>query len=468
MNAVVRHPRTTVRSAHDTGKSFTAANITAWWLNVHPVGSAFVVTTAPTAPQVEVILWREIQRAKNRGNLPGHITSGTIPKWKSSKHGGEIIGYGRKPQDLKSEEMAAQAFQGIHARYVLVILDEACGIPEWLWNATESIATNRFARILAIGNPDVPDTYFHNTHKPGSKWKQIAIPARSTPAYTGEEVSQSLLNDLISPTWVKDRADDWGEESPLYVSKVLAEFPEVGEETLIHPAWIQSAQFMDKSAEAVESAGQFGLDVARFGSNETACYRNRNGYLRMEFNVKKQDTMVTSGRAVRALNGAGLNATMVVDTIGVGGGVFDRLKEQSFPVAAFVASESPTTPTARRRFANFRSEAWWKFRTLLQNRMIDIDPDDHKLASQLGSIKYFIRSDGRIIVESKDDMEARGLPSPDRGDAAVMACVPPGKTSGSLYFPLTAKHQMETLKTVAHLDTPELAVLTADLLNKDG
>src|SRR5262245_58628108 len=81
LNTVIRNPRTSVRSAHDTGKSFTAANLCSFWLDVQPIGSAFVVTTAPTAPQVEAILWREIGRCHTKGNLNGRITSGTIPKW---------------------------------------------------------------------------------------------------------------------------------------------------------------------------------------------------------------------------------------------------------------------------------------------------------------------------------------------------------------------------------------------------
>src|SRR5262245_2197030 len=140
LNTVIRHPRTSVRSAHDTGKSFTAANLASFWIDVHPVGSAFVVTTAPTAPQVEAILWREIGRCHVRGHLQGRITAGTIPKWKvptaaylGKNSPQEIVAYGRKPADLKDEATASQAFQGIHARYILVILDEACGIPEWLW-----------------------------------------------------------------------------------------------------------------------------------------------------------------------------------------------------------------------------------------------------------------------------------------------------------------------------------------------
>jgi hypothetical protein len=480
LNSVVRHPRTTVRSAHDTGKSFTAATATAWWLSVHPIGSAFVVTTAPTAPQVEVILWREIQRARQRGNLPGRITSGTIPKWKTST--GEIIAYGRKPADLKSEADASQAFQGVHARYILIILDEACGIPNWLWDAVETLATNRFARVLAIGNPDVPETPFAKTHSPESSWNKLKISAFDTPAYTKEQVPQSLLDDLVSPNWVKQRAEEWGKESPLYISKVDAEFPEVSEETLIHPRWIQQAQLQDFSSAALHESGRFGLDVARFGRNETVCYRVRAGHLRREFAYVGKPTTHTTGQAVRLLNKSYGLAPMVIDTIGVGSGVFDQLKEQGFSVVPFVASEAPSGPVNKKRFANRRAEQWWSFRKQFERGLIDLPAtnEDSKLIAQLGAIRYFIRSDGRIIVESKDDMEARGMPSPDRADAAMMACADPLPAAGEFYVPQLPEQRALQLQTnyatdiQAFAQTPDglptsvdLASLTADLLTRD-
>ena len=147
--AVREHRHVAVRSAHDTGKSFIASRLAAWWLSVHAPGEAFVVTTAPTFAQVRAILWREIHRAHQRGKLPGRVNQ---TEWWID---GEIVAYGRKPADYDDH-----AFQGIHARYVLVILDEACGIPSSLWTAVETLATNEHSRVLAIGNPDSPLSQF--------------------------------------------------------------------------------------------------------------------------------------------------------------------------------------------------------------------------------------------------------------------------------------------------------------------
>ncbi|MCR4300614.1 MAG: hypothetical protein NUV51_03315, partial [Sulfuricaulis sp.] len=133
--AVRDHRHVAVHSAHDLGKSFIASRLAAWWLSVHKPGEAFVVSTAPTFAQVRAILWREIGRAHRKANLPGRVNQ---TEWWIND---EIVAYGRKPADYDED-----AFQGIHARYVLVILDEACGIPETLWTAAETITTNEGCR----------------------------------------------------------------------------------------------------------------------------------------------------------------------------------------------------------------------------------------------------------------------------------------------------------------------------------
>jgi hypothetical protein len=113
--AVRDHRRVAVPSCHEAGKSWLAARIVSWWLSVWPPGEAFAVTTAPSAPQVRAILWREINRAHKKGNLPGRTNQ---TEWWI---GDELVGFGRKPADY-----SPTAFQGIHARRVLVVIDEAC------------------------------------------------------------------------------------------------------------------------------------------------------------------------------------------------------------------------------------------------------------------------------------------------------------------------------------------------------
>jgi hypothetical protein len=413
--SVADHRYTAVHSAHGTGKSFNASRIVAWWLNIHPVGEAFAVTTAPTAAQVEAILWREIRKVHDKLKRHPGIESRALgrvtldSKWYMG--GDELVAYGRKPADYDEA-----AFQGIHARYVLVVIDEACGVPENLYNAIDSIVTNSYARVLAIGNPDDPASHFARIcQDPKLGWHVIHINGLDTPNFTDEEIPEDLRPMLTSVEWVEERKKRWGEGSPIYISKVLGEFPEVTNDTLITPAMIKRAQAIEHNDF---EHGLFALDVANEGEDRTCCYRNRGGVIRKVFEHHADDTMKTAGKAKHEMDKFMNQVPLVVDAIGVGAGVLDRLLEQDCPVFAFKGSWKAREP---RKYKNMRAEQWWLVREGFENGDYDLDPDDEDLASELMSIKWFLNSSGQIQVESKKELKKRGQPSPDHADAMMMS-----------------------------------------------
>lgn len=403
---------TAVKACHGPGKSACAGMAGSWWIDVHDFGSAFLVTTAPSWPQVQAILWREIRRLHNRADLPGRITMDCMWHMGEGRSGEELVGMGRKPADYDE-----QAFQGIHARYILIIIDEACGVPVALWDAVLSLATNENARVLAIGNPDDPSSYFATVCKPGSGWNVIKISALDTPNFTGEEIPEWLAQDLVHPDWVEERKRDWGEESPVYVSKVLGEFPDVSDEYLLSPAMLERAYATNLPGFG---SGRYGADIARMGKDKTVVYRNRDGVIRFVDDWGKTDTMKTTGKLAQLLNHYPRFIPATIDSIGVGAGVVDRLRELGLEVIGFQGSTRAFRPD---KFKNRRSEVYWEFRQAVEDGAYDLDPDDTKLAAELTSIKYWIDSGGRVVVESKEDMRERGLPSPDRADACVYSTI---------------------------------------------
>lgn len=452
MMSVVENRYTAVPSCHDVGKSWTASRIVAWWLDSHPKGEAFVVTTAPTAAQVSAILWREIGRAHRKAELWGYLTGDN--QWKIGHPGStaEPVAYGRKPADYD-----ATGFQGIHARYVLIIMDEACGIPKLLYDAVDSLATNEHARVLAIGNPDDPSSHFHTICKPGSGWNVIHIDALTSPRFTYEEVKQhpelirymiaegikptdevipeELKDLLVSPTWVAERIKRWGVNSPIFHSKVRGRFPTVSNDTLINPHWITLAAA--RELEPKPTAAKFGADVARYGVDHSILILRQGGHCRVVEDIPYGPVTEFAGRIVRAGNDhmeAGwAHPVVCIDDVGVGGGVTDILREQRVPVVPIVGGAAATQRLAngKPRFVNKRSELWWNLREAFagpsgtgEDGWLDIDPQDTELAAQLSNIKYKVNSHGQIAVESKDEMEARGVSSPDRGDALAYALAP--------------------------------------------
>lgn len=404
------HRFTAVQACHGPGKSFIAANLAAWWIDQHPIGEAFVVTTAPSSNQVEGIMWRELSETHENANLPGRITWGQVPAWKI---GDRMVAFGRKPADYADANKAMQAFQGIHARYVLIILDEACGIPKWLWDAATTLATNDNSRILAIGNPDDPASEFEKKCRPGTKYNTIRISYRDLPAYTGEKVPLDMEEKLTGRLWVEERREEWGEGSPLWQAKVEGLFPDLSDDTLIWPRWIREAN--DRKLEII-GIGNVGADVARKGKAETVCYLNRNGHIRNVYVGHQQDTVKTQRAFARVMVDTG--APMWIDIDGVGAGPYDNLRAEGKRVMPFQGGMPAYDPD---RYANRRAEEYWLLRQEFERGDIDLDPLDDKLANQLMSLKFDYTRRGLIIIESKKDLEKRGLPSPDRADGAMMS-----------------------------------------------
>lgn len=419
---------TAVHSAHDVGKSFTAGQIAAAWLATYAPGTARVVSTAPTFGQVRAILWLEIARAHRKGHLPGRINQ---TEWWLDE---ELVAFGRKPADTNPD-----AFQGIHAEHVLVIIDEACGVPKTIYDAADSLVTNEGSAVLAIGNPDDPSGQFRAICKPGSGWNVIHVDGLESPNFTREKVPAELRPLLLSPTWVEERLKRWGETSPLYESKVRGRFPAVSEHAVIPLAWAERARerwlkFEEdleagaKWAEEEAAAGYaLGVDVARGGGDATVIAARHGSRVWIAHSDHTADTMETTGNVVRIAGD--LNPGRIgVDVVGIGAGVFDRLVELGLPAEPLNAGWGTTDFDERDqpRFVNIRSQWWWQVRELFDPAAIErtgealmIDPDDDDLVDQLTQLQWSVTSRGRIAVESKDDMAKRGLSSPDRADALM-------------------------------------------------
>jgi len=402
MNSVVTHRYTAVPSCFGSGKSWMAARLAAWWIDVHPPGEAFVVSTARSGKQVKAILWRELHRAHSAGNLRGRLNQ--TEWWLEVEDREEIVAFGRKPDD-----MDPTAFQGIHARYVLVILDEAAGISEQLFEAASSLIVNVDSRMLAIGNPEEAGSEFSKSCIPGSGWKVIRIPAFITPNFTDEIVEEETCEKLISRTWVEEKRKKWGTKSPMWKAKVEAEFPDTQVDGLIPISWIRAAQERTLKAEGIK---EIGVDVGAGRDKSVQAYRH-GPVVRIIKRDTNPDTMETCGNIIVSLKKTGA-VVAKVDKIGIGTGLVDRGKELKRP---FIGVNVAQAAEDSERFVNLRAESYWGLREIFEAGEIDIDPNDEDLAAQLAAIKYKTTSAGRIQMEAKKEMIVRLGHSPDDADA---------------------------------------------------
>jgi hypothetical protein len=408
----VRDNRSTaVQSCHGAGKSFTASRIAAWWLSTHEPGDAFVISTAPSFGQVRVILWREIGKAHRRGHLIGRLNQ---TEWFI---GEELVGMGRKPNDYDES-----AFQGIHARYVLVIVDEAGGVPKSLFDAAITLTTNADSRILAIGNPDDPGSYFATICKPGSGWNVMKISAFDTPNFTGEAVPEVVSEGLVSTLWVEERRKEWGEDSPLYVSKVKGEFPVAAADSLVRYEDVLACQRLEEDMS--DGPSVLGVDVGAGGDYSVIRERkgNKAGQTWTDHTADPESIVKKVMFAIRETGASIVN----IDIIGVGHGIAGHLRDLcrqaglDVEIVGVNVAEKSSDPE---RFVNLRAEIWWTIgRELSRDKAWDLSDVDDNAIAQLVATKYQIeRRSGRIIAEAKEQVRKRLGRSPDDADALLLA-----------------------------------------------
>lgn len=411
--SVVQHRRTAVRSCHATGKSFLASRLVAWWLEAHDPGAAFVVSTAPTFQQVRGVLWREIGRAHRKGHLAGRVNQ---TEWWIDD---ELVAFGRKPADTDPT-----AFQGIHAAFVLVVVDEACGIPKDLWVAANSLAANDNSRILAIGNPDDPGSHFAEVCKPDSGWHHVQIGYMDTPNFTGEAIPGELRPLLIGQIYVDEMRHDVGENSAPWISKVLGEFPDDAEGGVVRISAVRKCQREQDHPPGDLQPVELGWDVGGGGDKSVVWLRHGAMAIKAFYPPGGADPMVQVGHVVQFIQDTGAE-TIKVDVIGIGWGCAGRLEElrrEGIHNARVVKVNVGAGSTRPARFPKLRDQIWWEVgRMLCEDGGWDIAACDEATVAQLTAPKYSLDSSGRVKVEPKADTRKRIGRSPDDADALLLA-----------------------------------------------
>jgi phage terminase large subunit len=405
LEAVRDHDRVAVRSANAVGKTSIAGRAVLWWLAGGP--GSIALTTAPTDRQVRRLLWKEIRQGyhASRGFFDGELFDTRL----SLGDGWEALG-------LSTDD--AESFSGWHDERVLVVVDEASGVGEDIFEAIEGVLAGGHAKLLLISNPTrTSGQFFEAFHRERRLWRTIAVSALDTPAFTGESVSEAVARRLVTRGWVEEKRAKWGEQSPLFQVRVLGEFPSQSEDAVCAIAEVEAAQ---RRRLVPGFPTVVACDVARFGSDETVIATRRGPRVRVARSYVGRDLMQTAGEILQVARRLRVEANeapvVVVDDAGLGGGVVDRLREVGeFRVVAFNGAGAARE---RREYPNRRSEAWFVF----AGQLADIDLDgDEQLAADLVAPSYRLDSQGRRVVEAKSETKRRLGRSPDRADAVLMA-----------------------------------------------
>jgi hypothetical protein len=429
MAAIPVQKRVAVRGPHGLGKTTTAA-ITVLWFATTREAAGYdwkVITTASAWRALATYLWPEIKKWARRikwdvlGRPPFSEIHELLTLNLKLHHGAASAVASNK----------AELIEGAHADSLLYLIDEAKVVPDATWDAVEgAFSGGRHeglpeAFAVAISTPGPPAGRFYDIHRraPGLEdwWVRHVT------------LAEAVAAGRISADWAEQRARQWGRDSAMYANRVLGEFHASDEDAVIPLAWVEAAierwhTWNDDGRPALTGPRFTGVDVARTGADSTVFAHRHGTAITSLVTHDREDTMQTTAR-VQAATGEDEEdqALPVVDSMGVGGGVVDRLRELRAPVLAYTGAAKTLARTrdGEYGYVNVRSWAYWHMRELLDpafDSEVMLPPDD-LLISDLTAPTWAVKTGipPKIAIEKKEDLVARLGRSPDRGDAVVMS-----------------------------------------------
>jgi phage terminase large subunit len=443
LKSIKLHRRTAVKACHAVGKTFTMAVAVLWWLARYRDG--IVLTTSPTQRQVRTQLWSEIHRLAGRAKVP-------FPRLKTT----EFKFRGDDNFALGFSTNQAENFQGYHGRNVLIIADEAPGIESGIWDAVAGTMAGGSVHIVMAGNPTVPSgAFFDAFTKERGLWNCFTIDAFDSPNLKGHGLAELLALEpseggpldqnpfplLVTKRWVYDQYKLWwhGSErnSPNWLARVLARFPDQAGNALIRMAWLERAKraaLQNPISDTGTGPLVAGVDVGG-GQAETVAWvceskHDRRRIIKMGA-WRGEDTR---GQVVNFLGEFRSRLSVVrVDAIGIGHNFGLHLRDCRFPVELInVGMPCESNPELgendpARRFVNLKASFYQALADAFERGQVEGLADEETIG-QLSGLLCELDAKGRMKIESKEKARARGVPSPDRAEALMLAfCKPPPK-----------------------------------------
>ena len=392
LEALARGENVSIRSGHGVGKTTLLAGIVLWFLTTRP--NCRIPCTAPSQHQLSDLLWADISKWLRASPLKDLVN------WTATRVGirdSEESWYASARSCAKPDNLA-----GFHETFLLYVVDEAPGVPDSIFQVIDGASTTEHAQIIMAGNPTQRSGYFHDSHTKHRKlWHTIRVSSEDSVR--------------VSDDYPAQMAAKWGKDSDIYRVRVLGEFPLAESNSFIRLDLVERAVAAWHDAQP-DGVDELGIDVARYGDDETCFCIRKGGYSLPLESHRGWSLTQTTGRAVQLIREHRIKAVKVDDS-GLGGGVTDGLIEAN--TGAAIVPMNFGGP-GNEDYDDYGTRMWAKARDMLQKDELAL-PDDSDLIGQLTTRRYVITSKGKCRLESKADMKKRGLPSPDKADAFVLA-----------------------------------------------
>lgn len=408
LTAVKENKRFAASSGHGVGKTAYVAWVIHWFISTRP--NPQIVVTANTKNQLDSKTWRELSKW-NQKALNGHWFE--VKATRMELRDAPETWFASA---IPWTEHNSESFAGTHEEHVLIIFDEASAIADIIWDVSEGAMTTAGARWVALGNPTKNTGRFRECWgRFRHRWHTMKIDSR-----TAKMADQAQIAEWIA---------DYGEDSDFVRVRVKGEFPKSSSAQLVSSSLVDAAKLY-KAVGFEKLPLILGVDVARFGDDQTVICARRGRKVYPLSKFRELDTMQVAGQvaaAIKKLNPALVN----IDIGAMGAGVVDRLREQGFDVRGVNFGGEPID---KLKYANKRAEMWGEMNEWLGEG--GELPDDYELQQDLIGPEYSYTSSQQLLLEKKESMKKRGLPSPDCGDALALTFASPISATATNHQPI--------------------------------
>ena len=417
--AIPKGKRLSIRSGHGTGKSALAVWRILHFMSTRPYPK--VVCTAPTARQLSDVLWSELSKWLRKSPLADEFV---LQKDKMFHKDSPKEWWARavSPSVKASKEDQAETLAGFHGDHLLIIVDESSGVEDPVFIPLEGALTQEDNHVMLIGNMTRNTGYFYETHfhpQISKNWTKLHWDSRKSTNVTKEMVDYF--------------AEKYGIESNVFRIRIMGEPPLDDARSFIPLHW--ATQCIGNPIEVDEGwPRHLSVDVAREGDDKSIILPRRGFIIEPWDEFQGMHTIDLSNRIV--LNYKESDATLVgVDTIGVGGGVYDWLAHdpRGLGVRNVLSVDVTEGALNNRNHHRLREQLWDTVRYNCMKKKYSF-PDvtvrrggmdlhlGNELCDELSAIRMQeADANGAIHLESKLMMKRRGVKSPNIADAVCIS-----------------------------------------------
>lgn len=410
--AVKEGKRISVHSGHGAGKDACVSWIALWFLTTRPYSK--IPVTAPTAHQLSDIFMAETSKWLRKSLLADEfvmlkdkIFQKDNPKdwWLRT-----LSVSARASRDEQAETLA-----GLHGDHLLIIADEASGIPDPVFVPVEGALTQPDNKLILIGNPTRGNGYFYDTHYHAAiknDWIRLHWDSR-----------KSTNVDPGYPAYMERK---YGLSSNVYRIRVMG-LPPLADETTLIPLYAAEQCIGQEFTVAEDEPLYLGVDVARYGEDDSIIMPRRANLIKPWERFNGLNTITLGGFINQSYQEQGADGC-AIDVIGVGAGVADWLQKQGMRNLYMVNVANSSSDISK--YDRLRDELWCRVRDKCLTGLYSFPdlkrPQDtlsmgQELANELASVKYVFNNHGGIKVESKKELKGRGISSPNIADALCLS-----------------------------------------------